>query len=94
MGAGMPRPELNDEHRYAVGARVEGGSFCPFQSYDKRDKLEEGYADWYKSACAKGLCKPIIVEKYTPARWDEAGGTILRGIMDKVINERGLDPLI
>lgn len=81
------KPELDREHKYAVGVRIEGGGFCPVMSYKTEEQLEQGFSQWYQTACQRGITKPIAVEKEDREKaWDGAQCFVLRGLMEKVIN--------
>ena len=75
--------ELNEEHLYAVGL-LDGGFFCPLQSYSTREQLEEGFEKYYFSSQNK-FTKPIPVERKEMGKWDGSSCIVLRGLMDKVI---------
>ncbi len=38
-------PSLDDKHEYAVGVRVEGGTFSPFQTYESEETARQGYQE-------------------------------------------------
>ena len=80
------RPNLNFEHSYSVGLRIEGGGFAPLVSYKTRDELEKGFLDFYNFAVERNLSNPIAVEKKNDSEWDnEAQCFILSDLMREVI---------
>jgi len=80
------KPGLKKEHPYAVGLKNEIGEFCPIQSYDSLEELEEELLDLYSIASSKRLTIPIPVEKKdSETEWDGAQCLTLPETLDKII---------
>ncbi len=82
------RPELDIQHRYAVGVPIEGGGISPIKSYNTIKELEEAFIKMYQSANDKGITKPLPIDKvHRDKDWDGAQCFILHGLMGKVAKE-------
>lgn len=82
---GFLRPELNRQHRYAVGVPIEGGDIVPLKSYNTIKELEEAFIPMYQSANDMGITKPLPIEKISRDKdWDGAKCFMVRGLIKKV----------
>ena len=85
-------PELNKEHKYAWGLRVEGGIFAPIKTYSTTEELEREYMEVFRAAKQSGQSLPIAVEKVDEGvEWDKARCLTLPEIIQKAIDENRKD---
>lgn len=88
MSVRIVKPSLERSHLYAAGPKIEGGGFCPVQTFPTLETLESGYRRMYKGAVARGLTRPLAVEKENPnEEWSNARCHTLPELMQKIINE-------
>lgn len=88
MGMGWTeslRPNLDKQHRYAIGLVVEGGNVSPIHSCNSEIELETKYRDFYAIASEKGLSKPLPIDKVNRDKeWGKGKVFICGNLVEKV----------